>query len=274
MNPLHAALIPALFCLIACSETPPPIKESPSAVSIEAPHSWDGTYFGSQDNYFLTNASGEPVVIRGQKVPVPGSTYTIELNGLGVQVYQSADDPSMETVYYIGTCVQTAQSESSAQLSCTCKEQSTSSYPAEPEFELSINLVDGSVVVSGNFGPDFTATMPSQTTHSEPIESNLEFTALAGLWANDCSRDQHGYLDTPYFFDLSESEGLFYISGYEWGGEIIKMQQASETFTMVYNNESPYEGMPPIIEVSLTLLDSETCEISDFPDIWFKHCNS
>jgi hypothetical protein len=275
MNPINTILVPAFFCLIACSETPPPIAKELPGDSSEINTPWDGTYYGSQGDYFLNKASGEPLVINGQKVPVPGSTFIFELNGLDVQVYQRADDDTMENGfgYYIGTCLETAQSESSAQLSCTCKEQS-SSTTSEPPFVLSINLVDGSMVVSGNFGPEFYVAIPAQPSNAGPIKSNLEFTSLTGLWANDCTRDEQGYLDTKYFFELNEFEGLFNISGYEWGGEIIQMQQASDAFTMVYNNESPYEGNLPIMEVTLTLIDSETCVISGFQSIEFKKCNS
>jgi hypothetical protein len=58
---------------------------------------------------------------------------------------------------YIGNCLVDVQSETMAQLSCTCKEQSSSKYPAEPEFSLAINLTNQSMVVNGNFGPEFTA---------------------------------------------------------------------------------------------------------------------
>jgi hypothetical protein len=156
MNPVNTILVPAFFCLIACSETPPPIAKELPGDSSEINTPWDGTYYGSQGDYFLNKASGEPLVINGQKVPVPGSTFIFELNGLDVQVYQRADDDTMENGfgYYIGTCLETAQSESSAQLSCTCKEQS-SSTTSEPPFVLSINLVDGSMVCPGILVPNF-----------------------------------------------------------------------------------------------------------------------
>ncbi|MAU75464.1 MAG: hypothetical protein CL831_01170 [Crocinitomicaceae bacterium] len=127
------------------SETPP-IATTP----------WEGIYLGDQSGYFLTKPSGEPMVINGNKIPVPGSAYTITITGLGIEVMQVAKDESMDPVFYIGTCLVDAQSDTMAQLSCTCKEQSSSKYPAEPELDLAINLTDQTMVVNGNFGPEFT----------------------------------------------------------------------------------------------------------------------
>jgi|TARA_B110000093_G_scaffold74343_1_gene80809 hypothetical protein len=118
---------------------------------------WEGIYLGDQSGYFLTKASGEPMVINGKKIPVPGSAYTIAIKELGIEVIQLAKDESMGPVLYIGNCLVDLQSETMAQLSCTCKEQSSSKYPAEPEFSLAINLTNQSMVVNGNFGPEFTA---------------------------------------------------------------------------------------------------------------------
>tara|TARA_B100000768_G_C11251783_1_gene364419 strand:+ start:909 stop:1508 length:600 start_codon:yes stop_codon:yes gene_type:complete len=129
----------------AVSETPPIAKAS-----------WDGVYFGDQSDYFLTKPSGEPMVINGKKIPVPGSAYTIAMKGLDIEVVQIAKDESMAPVSYVGNCLVGAQSETMAQLSCTCKEQSDSKYPAEPELSLAINLVNQTMVVSGNLGPEFT----------------------------------------------------------------------------------------------------------------------
>ena len=127
------------------SETPP-MATSP----------WEGIYLGDQSGYFLTKPSGEPMVINGNKIPVPGSTYTITMTGLGIEVMQVAKDASMDPVLYIGTCLVDAQTDSMAQLTCTCKEQSSSKYPAEPELALAINLTDQTMVVKGNLGPEFT----------------------------------------------------------------------------------------------------------------------
>ena len=173
MNQNSLLLIPAFFCLIACSETTKPTieptieptTEPTTEAAAEAAPLWDGTYLGNQSSYFLTNASGEPMVIGGQKIPVPGSTYTIVLQGLEIEVNQIADDSSMEPVFYVGSCVVNTQSDSSAQLSCVCKEQSSSTYPAEPNCALAINLADGSMVVSGNFGPDFESFLPATSSN-------------------------------------------------------------------------------------------------------------
>lgn len=130
-----------------------PVSESIPVASFP----WEGTYLGDQDGYFLTKASGEPMVINGKKIPVPGSTYTIAIKELGIEVIQQAKDESTGPVLYIGNCLVDVQSETMAQLSCTCKEQSSSKYPAEPEFSLAINLIDQTMVVNGNFGAEFMA---------------------------------------------------------------------------------------------------------------------
>jgi len=117
---------------------------------------WEGVYLGDQGGYFLTKSSGEPMVINGKKIPVPGSAYTIALKGLGIEVVQIAKDGSMDPVLYVGNCLVDAQSDAMAQLSCTCKEQSSSAYPAEPKLSLALNLIDQTMVVNGNFGPEFT----------------------------------------------------------------------------------------------------------------------
>ncbi|MDA1382459.1 MAG: hypothetical protein O3A22_01010 [Bacteroidetes bacterium] len=119
---------------------------------------WEGIYLGDQGGYFLTKASGEPMVINGKKIPVPGSAYTIAIKELGIEVIQLAKDESTGPVLYIGNCLVDVQSETMAQLRCTCKEQSSSKYPAEPEFSLAINLIDQTMVVNGNFGTEFIAT--------------------------------------------------------------------------------------------------------------------
>lgn len=126
------------------SETPP-----------TATASWEGVYLGDQSGYFLTKSSGEPMVINGKKIPVPGSDYTITMKGLDIEVVQIAKDRS-DPILYIGNCLVDSQSETMAQLSCTCKEQSSSAYPAEPELSLALNLIDQTMVVNGNFGPEFT----------------------------------------------------------------------------------------------------------------------
>ena len=130
-----------------------PVSESIPVASFP----WEGTYLGDQDGYFLTKASGEPMVINGKKIPVPGSTYTIAIKELGIEVIQQAKDESTGPVLYIGNCLVDVQSETMAQLSCTCKEQSSSKYPAKPEFSLAINLIDQTMVVNGNFGAEFMA---------------------------------------------------------------------------------------------------------------------
>jgi hypothetical protein len=131
-----------------------PVSESTPVASFP----WEGTYLGDQDGYFLTKASGEPMVINGKKIPVPGSAYTISIKALGIEVIQLAKDESTGPVLYIGNCLVDVQSETKAQLSCTCKEQSSSKYPSEPEFSLAINLIDQTMVVNGNFGTEFIAT--------------------------------------------------------------------------------------------------------------------
>ena len=130
-----------------------PVSESIPVASFP----WEGTYLGDQDGYFLTKASGEPMVINGKKIPVPGSAYTIAIKELGIEVIQQAKDESTGPVLYIGNCLVDVESETMAQLSCTCKEQSSSKYPAEPEFSLAINLIDQTMVVNGNFGAEFIA---------------------------------------------------------------------------------------------------------------------
>ena len=130
-----------------------PVSESIPVASFP----WEGTYLGDQDGYFLTKASGEPMVINGKKIPVPGSAYTIAIKELGIEVIQQAKDESTGPVLYIGNCLVDVQSETMAQLSCTCKEQSSSKYPAKPEFSLAINLIDQTMVVNGNFGAEFIA---------------------------------------------------------------------------------------------------------------------
>ena len=131
-----------------------PVSESTPVASFP----WEGIYLGDQGGYFLTKASGEPMVINGKKIPVPGSAYTIAIKELGIEVIQLVKDESMGPVLYIGNCLVDSQSETVAQLSCTCKEQSSSKYPAEPEFSLAINLIDQTMVVNGNFGTEFIAT--------------------------------------------------------------------------------------------------------------------
>ena len=118
---------------------------------------WEGTYLGEQSGYFLTKPTGEPVVINGNKIPVPGSAYTITMKGLGIEVVQIAQDGSTAPILYIGNCLVGEQSDTMAQLNCVCKEQSSSKYPAEPELSMAINLSDQTVVVNGNFGPEFLA---------------------------------------------------------------------------------------------------------------------
>jgi hypothetical protein len=129
-----------------------PVSESTPVASFP----WDGIYLGDQGGYFLTKASGEPMVINGKKIPVPGSAYTIAVKELGIEVIQIAKDESTGPLLYIGNCLVDVQSETMAQLSCTCKEQSSSKYPAKPEISLAINLTDQTMVVNGNFGPEFT----------------------------------------------------------------------------------------------------------------------
>ncbi len=130
-----------------------PVSESIPVASFP----WEGIYLGDQGGYFLTKASGEPMVINGKKIPVPGSAYTIAIKELGIEVIQQAKDESTGPVLYIGNCLVDVQSETMAQLSCTCKEQSSSKYPAKPEFSLAINLIDQTMVVNGNFGAEFIA---------------------------------------------------------------------------------------------------------------------
>ena len=130
-----------------------PVSESIPVASFP----WEGIYAGDQGGYFLTKASGEPMVINGKKIPVPGSAYTIAIKELGIEVIQQAKDESTGPVLYIGNCLVDVQSETMAQLSCTCKEQSSSKYPAKPEFSLAINLIDQTMVVNGNFGAEFIA---------------------------------------------------------------------------------------------------------------------
>ena len=136
-------------CVRECGQSEPAGDEASDL------NPWEGVYLGDQSGYFLTKASGEPMVINGKKIPVPGSAYTITIKGLGIEVVQIAKDPSKGPVLYMGSCLVDAQSETLAQLSCTCKEQSSSKYPAEPEISLAINLIDQTMVVNGNFGPEF-----------------------------------------------------------------------------------------------------------------------
>ena len=151
MKNLYLSLLIFAPLLIASCGSSGPAGAETSELNL-----WEGIYLGDQSGYFLTKASGEPMVINGKKIPVPGSAYTLTIKGLGIEVMQISKDLSMGPVLYMGNCLVDAKSETMAQLSCTCKEQSSSKYPAEPEFSLVINLLDQSMVVNGNFGPEFT----------------------------------------------------------------------------------------------------------------------
>ena len=111
-----------------------------------------GLYSGTQQSYFLRNANGEEIEIRGEKVEVPACDYKfiIKLNKL--VSLQQINLSNNQRIIYEGTYQVVDENDQSISISCSVSDGSGSS----PNYTLQIDKATKSAVCFSNSEPEFT----------------------------------------------------------------------------------------------------------------------